>query len=164
MVWVLHWMKLGLAAARAAARPVVVLMLATVIVAACSKDVRRHGYVPPAEDLAKVEVGKSTRDSVIETVGLPTSEGILDRSGFYYVSTSKRKYGFRAQETVAAELVVISFDSQDRVTNVERYETDGKKIVSIERRVTDSGANNNTFLRQLIGNLTNFSPAVATGG
>lgn len=154
----------GLSAGRTVLKLFVMLLSVTVLLSACSKDVRRHGYVPPPSDLEKVEVGVSTRDSVVETIGAPTSEGILDKSGFYYVSTTKRKYGFRAQETVRAELVLISFDARDRVSNVERYVTDGKKIVSIERRITDSGANNNTFLRQLLGNLTNFSPAVATGG
>lgn len=139
------------------------LVLACVVVAACSQDVRRHGYVPPPEDLAKIEVGKSTRDSVVETVGAPSSVDLRDDRGFYYIQTTTRKYGARAQSAVGHRLVVINFDARGVVSNVQEIELEGDKIVSFERRVTDAGANNNTFLRQLLGNLTNFSPGAATG-
>lgn len=132
------------------------------VVAACSSAIRKHGYVPPPEDLAQVQVGVSTRDSVIETIGAPSSSGILNKGGFYYVATYTRKYGARAQRIVSRDLVAISFDSRDVVSGVQRFDLSDGKAVVLERRITDSGADNQTFLRQLVGNLTNFNPALAT--
>lgn len=124
---------------------------------ACSQSVRNHGYVPPAEDLAKVKVGVSTRDSVIETIGAPSSSGVLNEGGFYYVATRMQKYGVRAPRIIDRELVAISFDRRGVVSGVERYGLEAGKAVPLERRITETGADNKTFLRQLLGNLTNFS-------
>ncbi len=132
------------------------------VVASCSQDTRKHGYVPPPEDLAQIKVGVSTRDTVIETIGAPSSSGILNEGGFYYVATHTRKYGARAQRIVSRDLVAISFDSRGVVSGVQRFSLEDGRAVPIERRVTDTGADNQTFLRQLVGNLSNFNPGLAT--
>lgn len=130
-------------------------------VAACSAIYRNHGYVPPAEDLSKVKVGVDTRDSVIETIGAPTSSGVLDNSGFYYVQTRFRHYGPRQPEIVSRELVAISFDQSGVVRNIERFGLEQGQVITLQRRVTESSLEDKTFLRQLLGNLGNFNPATA---
>lgn len=131
--------------------------LALMALAACASDVRRHGYVPPPDELAKIQVGVTSRDKVVETIGAPTSSGVLNEGGFYYVSTQVKEYGFRAEKIVGRQLVAISFDGRGIVSGVERYDLEDGIAVPIDRRITDSGANNQTFLRQLLGNLTNFN-------
>lgn len=128
---------------------------------ACSAIYRNHGYVPPAEDLAKVSVGVDTRDSVIETIGAPSSSGVLQDSGFYYVQTRFRHYGPRAPEIVSRELVAISFNPSGTVRNIERFGLEQGRVVTLQRRVTESSLEDKTFLRQLLGNLGNFNPASA---
>lgn len=129
-----------------------------VSLSACVAEFRNHGYVPAEEDLAEIKVGVDNRDSVVESVGAPSSSGVLDTSGYYYVSTRMRHYGMRAPQIVDRSLVAISFDTRGVVSNVERYSLQDGRAIPLERRVTDSGVANKTFLRQLVGNLTNFSP------
>ncbi len=138
-------------------------MLVVCFAVSCSQELRKHGYVPPPEDLEKIQVGVSTRSSVMEALGAPSSTGVLDGGPFLYINQYKPKYGFRVQKVVKLDGVQIDFDGRDRVSNVTRFDIEDGRVVSLDRRITDSGANNSTFLRQLVGNLTNFNPGVVTG-
>ena len=145
------------------ARPVVraamfgVALLLTL--SACTSVYRKYGYVPTEEELAAIKVGVDTRDSVAEAVGTPASTGVLDSSGYYYVSTRLRYYGSRKPQVVSRELVAISFDQRGVVRNIERYGLEDGKVVTLQRRVTSSSIEDKTFLRQLLGNLGRFNPA-----
>lgn len=135
-----------------------VFAAAGLALAACASVYRKHGYVPAPELLAEVVPGVDTRDSVAETIGIPSSTGVLNESGYYYVATRFRHYGAKAPEPVARDLVAISFDAQGVVQAIERFSLEDGKTVPLERRVTSSGVQDNTFLRQLLGNLGNFAP------
>ena len=56
-------------------------------VTACSAVYRNHGYVPAEEDLALVEVGKDTRETVGEKIGRPSTSGLLNDVGWFYVQS-----------------------------------------------------------------------------
>jgi outer membrane protein assembly factor BamE (lipoprotein component of BamABCDE complex) len=131
--------------------------------AACSPKYANHGYIPPAEDLDQIVVGVDTRASVEETIGTPSTAGVVNDSGFYYVRSRKRTFGALAPKTVEREVLAISFDSSGVVTNLERFGLERGKVVPLERRVTTSGVGNSGFLRQLLGNLGRFNPAGLAG-
>ncbi|WP_146345226.1 outer membrane protein assembly factor BamE [Phaeobacter marinintestinus] len=137
--------------------------MAAVSLSACVALYRNHGYVPNDEDLAEIQVGVDTRDSVTEAVGTPGSAGVLRDSGFYYVSTRMRHYGATAPKVVSRELVAISFNQSGVVQNIERFGLEDGRVVPLSRRVTSSSVESNTFLRQLMGNLGNFNPGDALG-
>lgn len=132
---------------------------ALVAVAGCSAIYRDHGYVPTEEELAEVTVGVDTRDSVTEAIGSPAASGVLNEGGYYYVSTRMRHYGATEPRIVERQLVAISFTRSGTVENIERYSLQDGRAIALNRRVTDSSVQNKTFLRQLLGNLGNFSPS-----
>lgn len=135
-----------------------VLAAAVLALAACAPVYRKHGYVPTPDQLAEVVPGVDTRDSVAESIGIPSSTGVLNDSGYYYVATRFRHYGAAAPKPVARDLVAINFDAAGVVQGIERYSLEDGKVVPLERRVTSSGVQDNTFLRQLLGNLGSFNP------
>lgn len=124
---------------------------------ACATSYRNHGYVPTEEELAEIVVGVDTRDSVAETVGTPSSAGVLNDGGYYYVRSRIRHQGLRAPKVVERELVAISFTETGVVENIERYGLEDGRTVRLSRRVTDSSVQNQSFLRQLLGNLGRFN-------
>ncbi len=132
--------------------------LAALAVAGCTAIYKKHGYVPSEEQLAEVVVGIDTKDSVAETIGVPTASGVLNDGGYYYVSTLMRTRGAGATKPVSRSLVAISFDSRDVVSGIERYSLEDGKVIPLERRVTSSSVEDKTFLRQLLGSLGNFNP------
>ena len=126
--------------------------------AACAEQVRKHGYVPSEADLAEIVVGVDTRDSVAETIGTPSSAGLLNDSGYYYVQSMVRTIGPRRPQVIERQVVAISFNEAGVVQNVERYGLEDGRVVALSRRVTESSVSSSTFIRQLLGNLGNFNP------
>lgn len=126
---------------------------------ACVARYRNHGYVPTQEELAEIVVGVDTRDSVVEAVGPPSSLGVLNESGYYYVSSRYRLYGATAPKVIERQLVAISFSNSGVVKNIERFGLEDGNVIVFERRVTDSSVENNGFLRQLLSSLGNFDPS-----
>jgi outer membrane protein assembly factor BamE (lipoprotein component of BamABCDE complex) len=122
-------------------------------IGACTPTYKNHGYIPPQEDLDAIIVGVDTRASVEETVGPPSSGGVLNDGGYYYVRSRLRTFGPTAPKEIERQLVAISFDSAGVVSNIERFGLENGQVVPLTRRVTDTAVSNKTFLRQLIGNI-----------
>ncbi len=133
-----------------------VFCLALFAIASCTTQFRNHGYAPTDEELAEVIVGVDTRDTVFDLFGKPTSTGVVEGSGYYYVSSKFRHYGPFEPKAVDRQLVAISFDEVGVVANVERFTLEDGRVVPLSRRVTDSSVENSTFLRQLLGNIGQF--------
>lgn len=143
---------------RTTLRRLALTALLAVGTSACVALYRDHGYVPDATDLAAITPGRDTRDSVRAAIGTPGASGVLNDSGYYYVATRMRHYGGFEPKPVSRELVAISFNARGVVSGVERYGLEDGRVIPLERRVTDNGAEDKTFLRQLLGNLGRIGP------
>jgi len=145
-------------------RMVLAALALGVVLAACSPIMRYHGYAPSDEDLAQIAVGRDTRESVIQKIGQPGMGGVIEGSGWYYVQSDWRQMGPRAPVEVNREVVAITFDSRDVVSNVERFGLADGEIVALSRRVTDTGPRGLSVLQSIFGVLGRFSPQMLTGG
>lgn len=125
---------------------------------ACSPTFRNHGYIPPQEDLDQIELGSDTRQTVAEKVGVPTSSGVLNESGYYYVRMRTRTIGPLGAKEIDRQVVAISFASNGTVQNIERFGLEQGRVVPLQRRVTSSSVEDKSFLRQLLGNIGRISP------
>ena len=124
---------------------------------ACSPVYRNHGYTPPEEDLAQIEVGKSTREDVTAAVGRPSSMGLLEGSGWYYVSSRWKHLGWKAPEEIDREVVVVTFSDRGLVENVERFGLERGEVVALSRRVTEQNVKGIGLVRQLLGSIGRVS-------
>ena len=95
-------------------------------------------------------VGVDTRETVVATVGPPTSGGILSGSDLYYVSSKFRHYGPFAPEEIDRQVLAISFAANDTIANIERFTLQDGAVVALSRRVTDDGIRDTSFIRQLL--------------
>lgn len=134
------------------------LILAVLAITACAPIYRNHGYVPPELDLAQVAVGQTTVDELPTLIGRPSAQGLLTGSGWYYVGSRWRHYGPYQPQEVNREVVAVSFDQGGVVSNVERFGLERGRVIVLSRRVTDSGVTSVSLIRQLMGNLGNFTP------
>lgn len=124
---------------------------------ACTPLVTNHGYTPNEEDLAAILVGVDTRETVADLVGTPSAGGVLNDSGFYYISHTRETRGARAPQVTSREVVAISFDAAGVVSNIERYGLEDGNVVALSRRVTDDNIAGVGFIRQLLGNIGQFN-------
>jgi outer membrane protein assembly factor BamE (lipoprotein component of BamABCDE complex) len=130
------------------------LVLSAVV--ACSPVYRNHGYVPAADELALLTVGKDTRDSVEIAVGRPSAAGLLNDEGWYYVQSRYRQFGPRAAQEIDRQLVAISFDKDGTVTNIERFGLEDGRVITLSRRVTETSIKGQGLIRQLLKNFGRF--------
>ncbi len=147
MAWTTGKLRLGIA----------IMVVAST--SACVAMYRNHGYIPPQDQLDEIVIGVDTQDSVSETIGPPSSAGLLNDSGYYYVRSRMRVLGFRASETVDREVLAISFNGNGTVSNIERFGLEDGRVITLERRVTESSVVDRTFVRQLLGSFGRIRPA-----
>ncbi len=141
-------------------RRVIALALAVPLLAAagCTRMYRNHGYLPAEDELAQVVVGQTRRDELEYLIGQPGSQGLLTGAGWYYVGSRWESFGARPPREVERQVVAISFDQNDTVSNIERFGLERGRVVTLSRRVTDTGVVDTGLLRQLLGNLGRFNP------
>jgi outer membrane protein assembly factor BamE (lipoprotein component of BamABCDE complex) len=134
------------------------------LLSACAPEQRFHGYAPDDLQLSEIQVGRDTRDTVAEKVGRPGLSGVMEGSSWYYVQSDWVHHGWRPPVEVRREVVSISFDAQDRVSNIERFGLQDGEVITLSRRVTDTGPSSMSALRQIFSRLGQFNPAQALGG
>jgi outer membrane protein assembly factor BamE (lipoprotein component of BamABCDE complex) len=130
--------------------------MSLILLTACSPIVRTHGYAPSDADLAEVVVGVDTRDSLAETVGRPSAQGLLNETGWFYVQSRFRQVGPREPQEFERQVVAISFDEAGVVQNVERFGLEDGRVVALSRRVTDQNIRTFSFVRQLLQSFGRF--------
>ena len=142
----------GIAVPAAWLRAVFALVLIAAV-AGCTPIIRDHGFAPTEAELAALEIGVDTRETVTQKVGRPSAEGLLEDSGWFYVQSRWEQIGPRAPVEVDRQVVVISFNAGGTVSNVERFGLEDGQVVTLSRRVTDSNIQGVTLIGQLLGNI-----------
>ena len=104
-------------------------------------------------DLANVQVGRDTRETVTEKIGSPGTSGVVREDAWYYVQSRVENYAYQAPEVIERQVLAISFSSNGRVRNIERFGLEDGEVIALNRRITDDNIQGVSFLRQLLGNL-----------
>ncbi len=134
-------------------------MLAVVAaLAACSAVYRNHGYVPAEDELALVEVGVDTMDTVGQKIGRPSTGGLLNNEGWYYVQSRYRHFGPREPKEIERQVVAVTFNEAGVVENVASFGLEDGKVIEISRRVTATNIKGIGLIRQLLGNIGRIAP------
>jgi outer membrane protein assembly factor BamE (lipoprotein component of BamABCDE complex) len=139
-----------LATCQAARRQVLMLVLVTAV-AACSPVYRNHGYVPNEDELALVEVGVDTRETVGEKIGRPSTSGLLNDVGWFYVQSRYKHFGPRQPQEIDRQVLVVNFTEAGVVENIGRFGLEDGRVVEISRRVTETNIKGITVIRQILG-------------
>lgn len=134
-----------------AARKGWLMLVLVASVAACSPVIRNHGYVPTEQELALVEIGTDTRETVGEKIGRPTTSGLLNDVGWFYVQSQYRHFGPRAPQEIQRQVLAVTFNEAGTVENIASYGLDDGKVVQISRRVTQPNVKGLSFIQQLLG-------------
>jgi outer membrane protein assembly factor BamE (lipoprotein component of BamABCDE complex) len=135
-----------------------------VVLAGCAATFANHGYAPTDSELEEIVVGVDSRDSVEETIGRPSSTGVLRDGGWYYVSSRVKNFAYRRPEVIDRQLVAITFDKRGVVTNIERFTLENGRVIALNRRITKTGIKGVSFIQQMLGNIGRVNLEDALGG
>jgi outer membrane protein assembly factor BamE (lipoprotein component of BamABCDE complex) len=119
--------------------------------AACSEIFVNHGFIPPPEDLALVNIGDS-REAVAEAIGTPGAAGVMRDEAWFYTAYRMRTYAYRAPEITERQILAVSFNGAGRVSNIEEFGLEDGQVVELSRRVTTSTVREVSFFEQILSN------------
>jgi len=130
---------------------IIILVTITVPLLSCSENIQNHGHIPLTSELKMIRVGVDTKDSVQESIGRPSTKGVLQNNSWYYVSNTMKHYAWKEAKEIKRVVIAIRFSKSGIVENIEQFSlTDGNDI-EISSRVTGTKVKDNTFLIQLLG-------------
>jgi outer membrane protein assembly factor BamE (lipoprotein component of BamABCDE complex) len=138
-------------AARHTARMRGMALIVVAGLAACSPVYRNHGYVPAEDELSLLEVGVDTRETVGQKIGRPSTSGLLNDEGWFYVQSRYKLVGPREPKEIDRQVLVINFSEAGVVENIGRFGLEDGRVVEISRRVTESNIKGVSFVGQLLG-------------
>ncbi|MEO8531507.1 MAG: outer membrane protein assembly factor BamE [Deltaproteobacteria bacterium] len=140
------------------------MVMLCLAIAGCTPLYAIHGYTPTDEDLQQVVTGKTTAEEVVTLLGPPTVDELVAGGAWYYVKSKYETYAYKEEKEIDREVLAITFTSDKRVSNVERFGLDKGRIVQISTRITGTGFDKVSTLRRIFGALGNFSASNVLGG
>ncbi|MEO1563696.1 MAG: outer membrane protein assembly factor BamE [Pseudomonadota bacterium] len=136
-------------------KAVVAVFFASVLLA-CSPTFDNHGYVPEPDVIEQLQVGTDDKLTVEERIGRPSSTGVLDEQGWYYIQTRIRNFAYQQPEVIEREILAISFDSSDRISNIETLTLTDGQVIAFNRRVTELPVRGPNFWQQIVASVGNI--------
>lgn len=140
-----------------------VSVLVLLALGGCAPTFRNHGYAPPEEDLARVQVGVDDRTTTLAKLGQPSTFGALDAESWYYTESKVEHYTYHAPKVVDRTVVAVSFAEDGTVSDVSRFGIDQGRIINLETRTTPTYGRRLTILQQAFGNFGQINPATLLG-
>lgn len=138
-----------------------VLLAAVLALGACSMFLRPtevRGNRVDSDELKQLVPGTSTEADVTSLLGSPTARGTFDQNSWYYISELTRPVVAGTQGVLGQSVVVLTFNSQGVLQNVQTMNQKDAMNVPITGRTTPSPGTQATFLQQLLGNIGRFTP------
>jgi outer membrane protein assembly factor BamE (lipoprotein component of BamABCDE complex) len=141
----------GLAAVRL--RRLAAIAALALVTAGCLATTYQRGYVFDQASLDQVPVGAS-QEQVLLVLGTPSTIATVSGEVFYYISQrTERKAAFLNPEVVDQRVLAVYFDPDRRVARIANYGVQDGKVFDFISRTTATGGEEQSFLKQIFGNL-----------
>jgi outer membrane protein assembly factor BamE (lipoprotein component of BamABCDE complex) len=127
-------------------------------VAGCAPVIRIHGYMPKAEDLAKLEEGSHSQREIERLLGSPTAVATFDNETWYYINAVRHTYAWKEPVVVNRQIVAIRFDEESKlIAGIDRYTQEDGRLIAFSSDKTPTKGRELSFLEQLLGNVGRVS-------
>jgi outer membrane protein assembly factor BamE (lipoprotein component of BamABCDE complex) len=137
--------------------PIASAALLALALSACTGRVDTRGNLADPEVVSQITPGESTRGTVEDLLGSPTTVATFNDSTWYYIGRRTERFAFFRPEVLEQQVVAIHFDQAGTVDNVKLYGPEDAKEVELVERTTPTAGKELTVLQQLFGNLGRFN-------
>ena len=121
-------------------------------VSACAPTMAVNGFQAVDVKPRDVKVG-DTRSSVLLRLGSPSTQGAFDPNVWYYITQRTEKYAYYMPRVQQREVVSISFDKADKVSEVKDLQLKDGYQIAYDRQSTPTRGRQLNWLEQLLGNI-----------
>jgi len=142
-------------------KPLSLLCTFSLVVAslcACEPSIANRGNILDPGALAQITPGTSTREDVATKLGTPTQVSTFDEKVWYYIGRQTEQYSFLSPDVLKQQAVEIDFNDAGIVKSVTNLDLSKAADISPVDRETPTYGRNDTFIRQLLGDLSHPLP------
>lgn len=132
-----------------------ILLLLPFLSGCVTIDIRGHEVEP--EQLAKIEVGVTTKEQVSKILGTPSSVSPFGSSTWYYMFEETERRAFLSPSVVKSNITRIGFDAQNRVCTLDSVTEKDKQIIAHVSRQEPTAGHSFGVLEQIFGNVGRFN-------
>ena len=112
----------------------------------CAARVDTRGNFADVEALEQITPGESTRGTVADLLGSPTSVATFNDKTWYYIGRKTERVAFFKPDLLEQQVVAIQFDDAGLVEDVKLYgPEDAQEIELVDRTTPTSGKKLNVF-------------------
>ena len=122
----------------------------------CGGRVNTHGDKLESDRLTEVVPGQHTRDDVAAILGSPSTTSAFGGEAWYYISNRTETLAFLAPEVTEQQVVVVTFNNEGIVTEIDTLGLDDRREIDIVDRETPTTGNDISILDEFIGNIGRF--------
>jgi outer membrane protein assembly factor BamE (lipoprotein component of BamABCDE complex) len=117
-----------------------------------------RGFVMDEGLIAQIKPGMDVQ-TVLTTLGTPSTTSTVGNRTFYYISqTVRRRFQFQDLTVVDQKVLVVYFNKAFKVERIANYGLKDGVIFDFISRTTETGGEEQSFLRNLFRGVTRFTP------
>jgi outer membrane protein assembly factor BamE (lipoprotein component of BamABCDE complex) len=119
----------------------------------CAPTISSNGFQAVDVKPTDIKAGVDSRSSVLSKLGSPSAAAAFDPNVWYYISQTTEKYTYYKPRLLKRDVVVITFDKDDKVTGVKTLQLkDGYEIAYASNETPTRGREVN-WLEQILGTI-----------
>ena len=126
-------------------------------VAGCAQKTTTRGNLPTEAKLSQVTVGVHKKNDVRTLLGAPSTIGTFEDSVWYYIGRHTTQFAFFREKIVEQKVIVVFFDDQGLVEQIEVFDKDDLREISLIERKTPTAGHSLGFFEQILGNIGRFN-------
>jgi outer membrane protein assembly factor BamE (lipoprotein component of BamABCDE complex) len=131
------------------------LVLLPLLSGCATIDIRGHEVEP--EQLAKIEIGKTTKEQVSKLLGTPSSVSTFGNNTWYYMSEETERRAFFEPSVIRSNITRITFDEKNYVVSLDSVTEKDMQVVSHITRQEPTAGHSFGVLEQIFGNVGRFN-------
>lgn len=137
------------------ARLCLIIALGATLAACGARKEIRGNYLTETQ-LSTIKEGSTNRETVLRTLGPPSTEGTFDRQVWYYIGRTTEEWGFLNPDILEQKVIAVYFDDKGIVEQIQRYNYADARPIDIVERETPTSGHKISFFEQILGNLGVF--------
>ncbi len=137
----------------------IILLVIVLLSSACNGRITKYGYMFELSDVQMVQKGITSKDRVLRLMGSPTL--VLDNlepEKWIYYEQDVKNFLFFKPKTIAREILVLEFDKNQTVSNIEKYDLSNDKTIHFSRHFTEVKSKETGFFAGIFSNIGQVKP------
>ena len=129
------------------------ICILSVILSSCSPTIQNNGISDIKFKKISIEIGKTSKNELVNKYGPPVFEGVFNKNVIYYIS---HKTSYKLLDKVKTKKLLIyeiSLNNENIVQDFKKYSEKNAYDVSVSNKASDHDKNSVFILKELLNNM-----------